>query len=199
MMKHHITDNITKGKERNLKAFSKAMFNLIEFKSFDDITVSEICDESHFPRATFYNYFYDKFDLMNYCWHLMSKDIDMDIHSDMKSEEVLLNAFDGLYSLFEDNQVSVKKILRHNTCESQLITSFSNFLNQSIKAEMSRCLNNKDLSLPVGLISNHYSNTIMLLLEWIFVDNNKMTIDKAHMYLKSLLNHQFESPLNVIH
>lgn len=43
-----------------------AFNNLIEKNDFDKITVQMILDEAHIGRATFYRYFRDKYDVMNY-------------------------------------------------------------------------------------------------------------------------------------
>ena len=51
-----------KTKEVILDAFN----NLIEKKDFDKITVQMILDEAGVGRATFYRYFKDKYDVMNY-------------------------------------------------------------------------------------------------------------------------------------
>lgn len=186
-MKHHIVNHMTKGKERNLNSFYKAMMQLISEQSFDDITVSKICGESYFPRATFYNYFYDKFDLLNYCWYKATEDIDMEIGEHDAPEEVLLNAFDQLYTLFTDNSSYVKKLLRHNAFDSILVSSFSEYLKTIIKDKFKQCLNRNQSAMPVELLSSHYSNTILLLLEWIFIDRHLLSIDEAHLYLKKLL------------
>jgi AcrR family transcriptional regulator len=191
-MKHHIVNHMTKGKERNLKSFYNAMMELISEHQFDDITVSEICEKSHFPRATFYNYFYDKFDLLNYCWYKVTEDIDVEMDEHDSSEEVLLNAFDQLYTLFTDNSGYVGRLLRHNAFDSILVNSFSEYLKHMIKDEFNQCLNRNQSAMPVELLSSHYSNTILLLLEWIFIEQHKLSIDEAHLYLKKLLHSMAE-------
>lgn len=58
-MKYDLTKKSTKGAQRTLRAFSDAMYKLLAEKSYDDISINEICKISNFPRATFYNYFED--------------------------------------------------------------------------------------------------------------------------------------------
>lgn len=187
-MKNHIISNITKGKERNLKAFSAAMFQLISKRPFDAITVSEICETGSFPRATFYNYFYDKYDLLNHCWQVMTEEIDIESYEHTPSEEVLLNAFDQLYTLFKENDGYVKSVLKYNAFDSVLVSSFSEYLKHAIKDKFNQCLNKEETAMPVELLSTHYSNTILLMLEWIFITGNDLTMKEAHLYLKHLLN-----------
>jgi probable dihydroxyacetone kinase regulator len=48
------------------KIFSATLISLIETHSFNDVTVEMILKESTLSRATFYRYFRDKFDLLNW-------------------------------------------------------------------------------------------------------------------------------------
>ena len=66
-MKYDITKPLTKGAKRTLEAFSEKMFMLLSEKSFEEITVGQLCETAQYPRATFYNYFDDKYDLLHFC------------------------------------------------------------------------------------------------------------------------------------
>lgn len=76
-MKYDISKPITQGAGRTLSAFSMAMFQLLAVKSFEKISAGEICSKARFPRSTFYNYFDDKYDLLNYCWIALSEEIGL--------------------------------------------------------------------------------------------------------------------------
>lgn len=53
-------------RERTKNRLSKALFELLEEKPIRKITISEICEKAMLHRTTFYNYFYDIFDLAGY-------------------------------------------------------------------------------------------------------------------------------------
>ena len=44
---------------------SQSFKNLMEKKSFDKITISDISDEAKINRQTFYYHFHDKYELLN--------------------------------------------------------------------------------------------------------------------------------------
>lgn len=54
--------------KRTIKIFIESLCSLMMEKPFEKVTVSDICEVAMIPRATFYNYFEDKYDLLEtYC------------------------------------------------------------------------------------------------------------------------------------
>ena len=50
------------------------LVKLLASKSFEDLSVSEICDTAKVHRATFYKHFNDKYEFLNFCFdHELSK------------------------------------------------------------------------------------------------------------------------------
>ncbi|ETJ34337.1 hypothetical protein Q604_UNBC11238G0001, partial [human gut metagenome] len=39
-------------------------------------TINELCEKANYPRATFYNYFDDINDLLNYCWPRIARAVE---------------------------------------------------------------------------------------------------------------------------
>lgn len=50
------------------KIISDSMFNLLKANSFKKITIQTILDDCKISRSTFYRYFNDKYELMNWCY-----------------------------------------------------------------------------------------------------------------------------------
>lgn len=50
------------------KIIEDSMFLLLKTKSFEKITIDMILNESNVSRSTFYRYFNDKYELMNWCY-----------------------------------------------------------------------------------------------------------------------------------
>ena len=46
---------------KTYKALHEAFTEILEHKSFEDLTVNELCDKAMIRRATFYKHFADKF------------------------------------------------------------------------------------------------------------------------------------------
>ncbi|MFL2101269.1 TetR/AcrR family transcriptional regulator [Desemzia sp. FAM 23991] len=193
-MKYDLSKKPTRGAQRTLEAFSKTMFILLAKKPFENISVNEICEISNFPRATFYNYFDDKYDLLNYCWHLLSSQIYLNEQQHVDSEKILATLFDRTYYLLSSHNELLNDILKHNPLNSSLIANFSIYLKRVIQDVFHEYLHFDNKEVPIELVVDHFSNTVMLILEAIFLKRQPITLEEAHTYLNFLLGHLVEKP-----
>lgn len=186
-MKYDITKKATKGAERTLRAFSNKMFYLLSTKSFEDITVNEICEQSNYPRATFYNYFDDKYDLLNYCWQSLYQQIRIEDYLNLSPEERLFAFFDRAYDFITDKQSIIKQVLKFNSENDFLIDHFRTHLGAKMREvfKLGCCMEHHKI--PYEIIADHYCNTILLVLEWHFLKGNTCSKEQAHEYLEYLL------------
>lgn len=187
-MKYDLSKKPTRGAQRTLTAFFKTMLGLLSKKSFETISVNEICQVSNFPRATFYNYFDDKYDLADYCWHVLAAEIEVDQITKIKSDKALIVYFDRLYEIFEKNQELLNNILKNNAFSGTLVTSFINYLKNIMQKIFYESLNYSKPEIPTQLMADHCSETVLLILEWIFLKQKPTTKEQAHKYLETLLD-----------
>lgn len=69
-------------KKNNTKVFlAESLRSLIQRMPFQSITIKKICDEAGVVRVTFYNYFIDKYDALDY---LIQTDLTQDLIIDEK-------------------------------------------------------------------------------------------------------------------
>ncbi|WP_275442891.1 TetR family transcriptional regulator [Petralouisia muris] len=59
--------------ERIKRKFIKALISLMEYESLDRITVTEIVEACEVTRPTFYRYFKDKYDLVNWYFDILAQ------------------------------------------------------------------------------------------------------------------------------
>lgn len=187
-MKYDLTKKPTRGAQRTLGSFSQTMFKLLSEEPFERISVNKICDISNFPRATFYNYFDDKFDLVDYCWYVIAQEIEVDKATEVKSNQSLIIYFDRLYDVFKNNRHLLDNILQYNEFSGQLVNSFVNYFKDKMQTILSGSIDYSKAGLPVELIADHCSETVILVLKWIFLKHHDADKRLAHTYLKKLLN-----------
>lgn len=161
-MKYDITKEPTRGAKRTLNDFKNMMFMLLSEKAFEEITVGELCRRANYPRATFYNYFDDKFDLLNYCWLSLTEEIHLEDYHLLPHDETLYIFFDRIYDFSKNNESIIRSIFR--TCPD---------------AEKS--------IVPKEILADHYSNTLMLIWQWCTLKNQEYTKKQALQYLEYLV------------
>lgn len=186
-MKYDITKPLTKGAKRTLEAFSREMFMLLSEKSFEEITVGQLCEAAQYPRATFYNYFDDKYDLLGYCWQALTEQVGLNEYHHAEENEMLYLYFDRIYDFTKQNEAVIHKILLHNSEVGYMFSSFRNFLNNTMRRIFKDCTEAMQKEIPNELLADHYSNTLFLVWQWAAIKKSDCTKEQGHKYLCSLV------------
>lgn len=103
--------------QRTKKALITTFSDLLETKSFDNITIQDLCEKANVRRSTFYRHFNDKYDLLN---HIVGTLIEYfrTLHLpeiDPKDPRQFFNKFMKDILLFiSDNKAMVKSVLSIN-------------------------------------------------------------------------------------
>ena len=163
-MKYDLSKKTNRFAERTLKDFSETLFSLLEKKKFEDITVNELCSVCNYPRATFYNYFQDIYDLLDYCWGNMSMEINIEDYKSIEPDERTQVLFERLYEFFEKKKDIVNNIMLHNEIDGAMAESLKRFMLLKIREILSSCGCVKNKNMPLEMITMHYSNTLQMVL-----------------------------------
>lgn len=191
-MKIDLTKHLTLGARRTLKAFRIAMFELLSEKEFDKITVNDICEKSEYPRATFYNYFDDKLDLLKYLWSHIAKDILDRLPNNQRNETNLIKIFNSLLSFFHDNPALLANIKKSDGANSHLWHNLSGYLKHEANQILyDSCTTSKEQNVPSELLARFYSDLIIGMLEWCLFENPTIDEKTADNYLINLLHNNF--------
>lgn len=186
-MKFDLNNKTNRFAQRTLAAFSGALMELLESKPFEKITVNEICDACNYPRATFYNYFDDSYDLLNYCWTAMSREVKIADYPDMQPEERLYIIFDRIYDYFDAYRERLKRIRAVNPQDGALVISCMLFIRQQAVDIMLHTPCTQRYEIPFRLVAEHYCNTMQLVIEWSFMRGEIQSKQEAERCLRYLL------------
>lgn len=186
-MKYDIYNINNKFAIRTLNDFSKTLMELIKKKSFEKITVNELCEVCNYPRATFYNYFDDIYSLLDYCWYSVTKKANIQDYLSIKPEERAYVLVGRFYDFLDGKRADVDRILRFNKNDGRLLTSMRHYLQKMMLELMKDCPCSKQQGIPYELIVRHYANTIVLVLEWGFLEKEKIDKEVSISTLKYLL------------
>lgn len=147
------------------KKIAKVFKKLVVEVGFEKVTIAKIMKESHMRRQTFYDYFQDKYELVD--WIFQQEAIEK-IEDNIAYEgwQVIV---ENLFIYFEENQVFYRKILFF---EGQ--NSFQEYYTQHLKVLISHVLVIKDRSVEALEESNslfleefYASAFVSLTTKWI--------------------------------
>lgn len=103
--------------QRTKKALITTFSDLLETKSFDNITIQDLCEKANVRRSTFYRHFNDKYDLLN---HIVGTLIEYfrKLHLpeiDPKDPRQFFNKFmKDILFFISDNKTMVKSVISIN-------------------------------------------------------------------------------------
>ena len=89
-----------------------------------------IVEQQH---LTFYNYFDDKYDLLNYCWLALAEKIRLSEYHHAPENEMLYLFFDRIYAFTKQNNELISRVLSHNPEAGYMFSRFRNFLSSQMR------------------------------------------------------------------
>lgn len=171
---------------RLLNDFSNGLFELLKEKKLESITVAELCEKTSYPRSTFYNYFEDIYNLMDYCWEVVSRQINIAIFQNIEHDKRTLALFNMVYDYMDDNRVSIDKLLQHNSIDGAMMRSLDRYMRKTIYYMVEECPASYKYPVPYKIVAQHYSNTVQMILSACFLDKS-ITQKEALSYMDFLL------------
>lgn len=186
-MKYDLSKKTNRFVERTLRGFSETLFSLLEKKKFEDIKVNELCNACNYTRATFYNYFQDIYDLLDYCWENMSIKINIEDYKSIEPEERTQVLFERLYEFFEKEKDIVNRIMSNNEIDGAMAESLKRFMLLKIREIVSSCGCVEKQNMPLEMITMHYSNTLQMVLEFCFLRKDSISKEEAKIGIDYLL------------
>ena len=192
-MKKNLNAKLSRGTMRTLDAFSGAMIDLLRTKPLTSISINELCEHSSYPRATFYNYFDDRDDLLVYCWTALSGESRIGDLEEVDPDRRVDLALDMMADMLEAKAALLKEILKHNPANGPLFASMRSFITERSRDLMRTCVDRDRHSLPAELVADHYANTLMLVLDWSYLRGHTLTRGELRSYAHALLENGGET------
>lgn len=177
---------------RTCNVLSNALINLLEQKPFHNIFVKDICEEANIPRATFYNHFEDKYDLLSFCLKKLEKIIepkDKDYSTNDEYYMILLNNTAD-YCIEKKNYL--KKICQlnsNNIFVSEIQANMATEILNNIKTKNERC---NMLKIPAEILAEYYAGAIVAVLKWWVNSNEDWPKEKILKGAEIILNRKLD-------
>lgn len=178
--------------KKTYNQLTDAIMELLTEKSFDDITVLEICEKASVHRATFYKHFVDKFEFLNNILKNKLSEITYDkIEKEYTPDSMkksCMTMMTSVISFIENN----KKFFA-SLSNDQYSISFNTVLTDSIAEFISERINTiedlrKSLGNHVDMLANYYAGAIVGLIKWWVTAEDPCTVDELFDFIEYKIN-----------
>ena len=188
--------------KRTYRHLIESFLTLLNTKSFDEITISEICEGADVHRATFYKHFNDKTEFLNFCVRQLLSDVDfsavLTYPSPENVKESCFSFVKTLFSFIDENKVlfaavfSDKHSLSFDTTLVNVITEFCSVKLQQVlegvPEHKSQIFSNFYSGSVVGVIKWYVKNYDICPLEDIYTFFERRIDEICDAYIKYYLN-----------
>jgi len=172
--------------QKTQKALINAMMDMMSAKTFDEITVRDLCDAASIRRATFYSHFKDKYDLLQYIMeNYRAQWLDYPLNTEDPYLELIKIGLD----FFDNNKQLIQNMQRSNVVEILFSMLF-----EQVHLQIVRIIKNSSQTLEPKdkeLVSSMLASSIISAMFWWMEHQN--TISKSEMYEKLCNITQFMS------
>lgn len=165
------------------KLLQEGLLRLLEQKTLDKISVTELCRESGINRATFYNHYNSPQDLLCSIEAKMTGELERIIGNPRTAEEVIAHT-ESVCTYFYENARTI--LILHSCHSDRDFTDALHELNQNfqlfhLNTKYTRTLNQDGLHLVTVFF---YTGCYNLLLEWLKNDIQKTPKEIADLIIR---------------
>ena len=156
--------------KRTYQLLNEALANLLKEKSFEDLTVLEICDAAGVHRTTFYTHFVDKYDFLNTCFKMKIDELGFDkMEHSFTPETMRKNITRIIYKVLMFADANKDFLIAVST--DKAASSFNDILSSAIASLIEEKINANPLLADVldhqtPMIANYYAGAIVGLIKW---------------------------------
>ena len=188
-MKYEFSENMPRSRRRTLNTFAGALQSLLLQKSFDDITVRDICELSLLPKSTFYNYFDDKYDLLNFLFYYSRQTItgaygDWDMYSLNKAAAVVS-------AILVDHRDELRRILELNPDGSTFQWALLQFAIRAFDRIRIKFKTDSEDDFPPELQAKINAYKLLAVMEWI-IRRTDIDLAETQRLLGQILSTEYE-------
>lgn len=174
------------------KALRKAMQELLTEKSFDEISVTELCERAETRRATFYKHFGDKSELLVYMIQELQQEYNArnEVVFDIQNpKKCMTTIFKYLIDFLDENRNMARTVMKSNA-KHIVLDILSEQITFDLKNHFAAMQQNKDVNkfLPemMAIIS---SGIVINCSQWWITNSNHISKDEVIKQFELLVEH----------
>lgn len=147
--------------KKTIRDIQNGFIEVLETKSFEKITVNDICNASLIGRSTFYHHYQDKYDLLDQMNRHQAKKFNQLLFQriqDLDKDELQINLYNGLVS---DRKIIIA-LVSVNNVDNNLKSAYFKLL----KKYFSEFSPEIKVDVPDDFLSDLYANTALMAILW---------------------------------
>ncbi len=172
--------------KRTNKQLIESLMKLLNEKSFDEISISEICDTAEVHRATFYKHFNDKTEFLNFCVMQLLSDVDftpvLSYPSPENVKESCMSFVKVLFTFIDQNKILFAAVFsdRHSlSFDTTLINVITDFCSLKLTQVLEGIPEYK-----AQIFSNFYSGSVMGVVKWYVKNYDRCPLDDIYAFFE---------------
>lgn len=171
---------------RTYKQLIESLLKLLNEKSFDEISISEICERAEVHRATFYKHFNDKTEFLNFCVMRLLSDIDftelLNYPSPENVKESCMSFVKVLFTFIDENKVLFAAVFsdKHSlSFDTTLINVITDFCALKLTQVLEGVPPHK-----AQLFSNFYSGSVIGVIKWYVKNYDECPLEDIYTFFE---------------
>lgn len=173
--------------KKTYKQLLDSFLILMSEKSFDELSVSEICDKAQVHRATFYKHFKDKNEFLNFCFESYLSQIGFKASENTPTPENIKDSFlSFIFQTFE--YITENKAIFEIICSDEFVyslgTSFTSAVNSFIHEKIQLIIPGVSET-KAEIFANFYSSAFIGLIKWYAVNGKNEDLDDIYYFLEA--------------
>ena len=164
-----------------------ALLALLREKRYEDISVQDIIERADVARSTFYVHYVDKDDLLTGSHGIFAENL---------GEQMLAHAGEGSVSAFSSRmwfhhiqaQSDVLKVIAKDSAMELAMKTLRGIIHDSVQKGMqTHFQTSQNASVPLPLIVDYLTDTLMTLIKWWFKDGMQRTPEQMDDIFQQLV------------
>ena len=166
-----------------------ALFELMEQKPFDDISVTDLCQKAMIHRTTFYNHFEDKSHLLRCALEAMQEEIIHKIPQMADPQVFFMAVLDRVLDHLYEKRFTYSRILRANN-GGDVTRVFHRYIAQLLTEDL-EYMEQKGVRHPSGIpsdaLAEFYTGAFLSLACWWLENDLPISKDQFRHYVYELI------------
>jgi AcrR family transcriptional regulator len=171
---------------RTRQFLRSALLELLKEKRYEEISVQDIIERADVARSTFYMHYLDKDDLLTGGHGIFAENLGQQLTSHAGENGASLFPSRAWFHHIQA-QVPILKVIAKDTAMDLAMKTLRGIIHRSVEERMRAHSPIEDGSVPLSLVVDYLTDTLMTLIKWWFKDGMRHTPEQMDEMFQQLV------------